>query len=174
VTVEYVTHGETRTATVPVDDEADVIARITAARCLELAIDEVAHLSWADEVTASGGGGKGSIGTMTLVVDTTGRPGPTLVIDSIVGNPVLSPGQHGVYEADLTITGDQPPRRVEVPFTPTRCDAHAFSESGSGGAFAINLHLDGKPGQIILRMSPQGAANAIAQGKASCGELTGL
>jgi hypothetical protein len=174
VTIEYVTQGETKTQTIPVEDEADVIARITSARCLELAIDKVAHLSWADEVTASGDGGKGSIGTLTLVVDTTGRPGATLAIDSIVGNPVLSPGKHGVYEPDLTITGDQPPQRVEVPIKPTRCDAHAFAESGSGGAFAINLHLDGKPGQIVLRMSLQGAANAIAYGEASCGELTGL
>ena len=80
-----------------------MIDRITSARCLELAIDEVAHLSWADDVTADGDGGKGSVGTMTLVIETTGKPGPTLVIDSIVGNPVLSPGERGVFNANLTI-----------------------------------------------------------------------
>ncbi len=63
VTVEYTVDGEQQTATVPVSDEAEVVDRITSARCLELAIEKVAHLSWADEVTASGDGGKGSVGT---------------------------------------------------------------------------------------------------------------
>ena len=174
VTVEYLSDGEPQVQTVPVSDEAEVVARIVSARCLEQAVAEVAQLRWADEVKASGDGGKGSTGTLTLIVDTTGRPGATLTIDSIVGNPVLSPTPGGVFQADLTITGDQPPRRVEVPIKPTRCDAHAFSESGSAAAFAINLRLDGEPGQIVLRMSPQGAVNAVGYGKASCGELTGL
>jgi hypothetical protein len=174
VTIEYVTQGAKKTQTIPVEDEADVIARITSARCLELAIDKIAHLSWADEVTASGDGGEGSIGTLTLVVDTTGRPGATLTIDSIVGNPVLSPGKAGVYSPDLTITGDQPPQHVEIPIKPTRCDAHAFAESGSATAFAINLQLDGKPGQFVLRMSPAGAAKAIEYARASCGMLTSI
>src|SRR5262249_50832165 len=69
VTVEYREDGERRTSTVPVSDEADVVERIAAARCLELAVEQVAHLHWADEVTASGDGGKGSVGTLTLVVD---------------------------------------------------------------------------------------------------------
>ena len=146
----------------------------TSARCLELSIDQIAHLSWADEVTASGDGGKGSVGTMTLVIDTTGKPGATLVIDSIVGNPVLSPGDRGVFNANLTITGDQAPQRVPVPLRPTRCDAHAFGESGSSNAFAFNVHVDGKPGQFILRMSQTGAVNAITFAKASCGFLTSI
>jgi hypothetical protein len=174
VTVEYTEDGEPQSTTVPVSDEAEVVDRITSARCLELAIDQVAHLSWADEVTASGDGGKGSVGTMTLVVDTTGRPGSTLVIDSIVGNPVLSPGDRGVFDAQLTITGDQPSQRVPVPLRPTRCDAHAFGESGSFAAFALNVHVDGDPGQFVLRLSPAGAANALEYAKASCGFLTSI
>jgi hypothetical protein len=35
----------------------------------------------------------------------------------------------------------------------------------------VNLHLDGEPGQIVLRMSTAGAANAIAFAEASCGDL---
>ena len=58
------------------EDEAEVIQRVASSTCLELAIAGVAHLSWADEVAASGDGGEGSVGTMTLVVDTTGKPGP--------------------------------------------------------------------------------------------------
>jgi hypothetical protein len=157
---------------VPVEDEAQVIKRVAAARCLELSIEQVAHLSWADEVTASGDGGKGSVGTMTLVIDTSGKPGSTLVIDSITGNPVLSPGDHGVYDANLTITGDQAPQRVPVELRPTRCDAHAFADSGSFAAFALDVHVDGKPGQFVLRMGEVAARNAIDYAKASCGFLT--
>jgi hypothetical protein len=135
-------------------------------------VDKIVHLSWSDDITASGDGGKGSVGTMTLLVDTTGRPGSTLVIDSIVGNPVLSPGEHGVFNANLTITGDQPSQRVPVPLRPTRCDAHAFGESGSFNAFAFNVHLDGQPGQFVLRLGPTGSANAINFAKGSCGFLT--
>lgn len=174
VTVDYTVGGEHRSATVPVSDEAEVIARITSARCLELTVRKIAHLSWADEVTASGDGGKGSVGTMTLVVDTTGRTGHTLVIDTIVGNPVLSPGELGVFQADLTVTGDQPARRISVPVKPTRCDAHAFGESGSFAAFAFNVRVDGEAGQFVLRMGSAAAANAIEYARASCGFLTSI
>jgi hypothetical protein len=172
LTVDYRVHGTHKQVTIPVEDEADVIETNTSATCLERSVDKIVHLSWADEVTASGDGGKGSVGTMTLVVDPTGRPGSTLVIDSIVGNPVLSPGEHGVYDANLTVTGDQPPQRVPVPLRPTRCDAHAFGESGNFNAFAFNVHLDGQPGQFVLRLGPTGSANAIDFAKASCGFLT--
>jgi hypothetical protein len=172
LTVDYTVHGEQKTTTVPVEDEADVIERITSARCLELTIAQVAHLSWADEVTASGDGGKGSVGTLTLVVDTTGKPGPEVVIDTIVGNPVLSPGERGVFQADLTITGEQPSQRIPVPLKPTRCDAHAFAAAGNFAEFAVNVHVDGKPGQIVLSLSPAGAANAVHFAEASCGFLT--
>jgi hypothetical protein len=172
LTVDYKVLGTPKRVTIPVEDEADVITKNTSAICLEHAVDKIVHLSWDDQVTASGDGGKGSVGTMTLVVDTTGRPGSTLVIDSIVGNPVLSPGEHGVYDANLTITGDQPSQRVPVPLRPTRCDAHAFGESGNFNAFAFNVHLDGQPGQFTLRLDPTGSANAIDFAKASCGFLT--
>ena len=172
LTVDYTVDGEQRSATLPVSDEAQVVERITSARCLELAVARVAHLRWADRVTAGGDGGVGSVGTMTLVIRPTGDPGPTLVVDSIVGNPVLSPGEHGVYDAALTVTGDQPARRIPVPVRPTRCDAHAFGESGSFAAFAFNVHVDGEPGQFVLRLGAPAAAEAIAYAKASCGFLT--
>jgi hypothetical protein len=95
-----------------------------------------------------------------------------VVIDTIVGNPVLSPGERGVFHADLTITGEQPPQRIPVPLRPTRCDAHAFAAAGNFAEFAVNLHVDGEPGQIVLSLSPTGAANAVHFAEASCGFLT--
>jgi hypothetical protein len=168
VTVEY---GDT-SVTVLVEDETDVVGRYTSARCLEIAISEVAALSWDDSVPADGDGGVGVDGTLTLVVQTTGIAGPTLTIDTVSGTPVLSPVGTDVWRPDVTITGDQPPQRIDLPLKPTRCDAHAFAESGGATAFKIGLHLDGEPGQITLRMSPTGAANAINFARASCGMLT--
>ena len=87
---------------------------------------------------------------------------------------MLSPVGTDVWRPDVTITGDQPPQRIDLPLKPTRCDAHAFAESGGATAFKIGLHLDGEPGQITLRMSTAGAANAINFARASCGMLTDL
>jgi len=114
----------------------------------------------------------GANGTLTLVVQTTGVAGPALTIDTVSGTPVLSPVGTDVWRPEVTITGDQPPQRIDLPLKPTRCDAHAFAESGGATAFKIGLHLDGEPGQITLRMSPAGAANAIDFARASCGMLT--
>jgi len=174
VTVDYTVNGKKKSSTVPVSDVNDVVQRVASARCLELSVDQIAHLSWADEVTASGDGGKGSIGALSLVVDTTGQPGHTLVIDTITGNPLFSPGDLGVYKANITITGDQPSRTEQIPILPARCDAHAFGESGNFAAFAFNVHLDGQPGQFIVRMGTTTARNAIAYAKASCGFLVSI
>jgi hypothetical protein len=168
VTVEY---GDTK-VTVPVDDETDVVGRYTSARCLEIAVSKVAELSWDDDVPPDEEGVVGTNGTLTLVVQPTGAAGPTLTIDTISGTPVLAPVGTDVWRPDVTVTGGQPPQRIPLPLKPNRCDAHAFAESGGATAFKIGLHLDGKPGQITLRMSATGAANAINFARATCGMLT--
>lgn len=168
VTVTYRTGGQTRETTIPVEDEAEVAGRYAASRCVELAVARVAELSWADDVPSSGEAG--AVGTLTLQIRPTGRPGPTLSIDSIRGTPVLNSAE-GDWVPDLTVRGTDAPQDVPLPVKPTRCDAHAFAESGGATAFAINLHVDGEPGQIILRMSPTGAAQAIDFGVSSCGSL---
>ena len=174
VTVDYTVDGEKKSSTVPVSDVNNVIQRVASARCLELSVAQIAHLRFAHKVTASGDGGKGSTGALTLVIDTTGRPGHTLVIDTVTGNPLFSPGDLGVYKANITIKGDQPSRTEQVPILPARCDAHAFGESGNFAAFAFNVHLDGQPGQFVLRMDTTTARNAIHYAKASCGFLVSI
>lgn len=169
---DYVANGRHQRVTLPVEDEADVVERVWASRCLELEVAAIARLSWADEVVASGDGGKGSVGTLTLVIEPTGRPGSELVIDTITGNPVLSPGERGVAPVGVLVTGDQSTQRLAVPIKPARCDAHAFADSGGFAAFTLNVHLDGEPGQVVLRLSARGAANALNYAKASCGTLT--
>jgi len=170
VTVEYAD----KVVTVPVEDETDVVGRYTGARCLEIAVGKVAQLSWDDNVPPDEEGVVGTNGTLTLVVQTTGEPGHTLTIDTVSGTPVLAPVGTDVWRPDVTITGDQPSQRIDLPLKPNRCDAHAFAESGGATAFKIGLHLDGEPGQITLRMSPAGAANAINFARATCGMLVDI
>lgn len=163
-----VTYGD-RTRTLRVADSTDVAGRYATARCLELAVARVADLHWADRVPWDGK--EGSNSTLTLVVTPTGRPGPALRIDSVTGTPVLSPVGADVWRPGVTVHGTDPPQRIELPLKPTRCDAHAFAESGGATAFLIGLHLGGRAGQVTLRMSTAGAAHAIAYAKNSCGQL---
>jgi hypothetical protein len=165
ITVEY---GE-KSRTIKVEDETDVAGRFSTSRCLELSIAKVADLSWDDDVPFDGTVGDPS--TLTLVVHPTGEPGPTLTIDTVSGTPVLAPVGTDVWRPDATIGGTDSPSRIELPLKPNRCDAHAFQESGGATAFKIGLHLDGRPGQITLRMSIPGAKNAIDFARATCGML---
>jgi hypothetical protein len=158
-----------RTRTLPVEDSTDVAGRYTTARCLEIAVAQVADLSWDDDVPS--GGEKGDPGTLTLVVRPTGDAGPALTIDTVSGTPVLAPVGTDVWRPAATIHGDDPPSRIDLPIKPNRCDDHAFAESGGATAFKVGLHLGGSPGQITLRMTTPGARNAIDFARASCGEL---
>lgn len=166
ITLRYA--GTTRRLRVA--DSTDVAGRYTGSRCLELAIARVADLRWA--TTVPWDGVEGSDSTLTLVVTPTGRTGPTLTIDTVSGTPVLSPVGTDVWRPDATIHATDDPSRVRLPLRPTRCDAHAFAESGGATAFKINLHLGDRAGQITLRMSSAGAKQAIDYARGSCGMLS--
>jgi hypothetical protein len=163
-----------RTEEIPVEDSTDVAGRYARARCLEIAIDRVVDVAWADEVTDGDPEQtpSGATGTLTLVLTPTGRGDGDLLIETVSGTPILSPVTGDAWRPGLRISGRDDPLRVDLPLKPTRCDAHAFQESGGATAFKIGLSLDGIPGQITLRMSPLGAANAITFARASCGLLS--
>lgn len=156
-----------------VSDETDVAGRYARARCLEIAIGEVAALRWSDQVTEGDPAQTpvGGEGALVLLVEPTGDPGPELRIATVSGTPILSPVGTDAWRPGAVVSGDGDPLRLSLPLKPTRCDAHAFAESGGATAFKIGLTLDGRPGQITLRMTAEGAANAIAFARASCGML---
>jgi hypothetical protein len=156
-----------RQVRIPVEDEADVVARYVASRCLELAVSRVAELSFADRVPVDGSG-EGSTGTLVLVARPTDRPGE-LTIDSISGTPVLTAEGSSGWRPRVTVQGDGPTRRIELPVVPNRCDGHAFLEAGSATAFIVHLRLGGRSGDLVIRMSDEGAANAIRFARDSCG-----
>jgi hypothetical protein len=157
-----------RRVAIPVEDEADVVARYVASRCLELAVSQVADLSFADEVPVEGSG-EGSVGTLVLVARPTGRPGRLLTIETVGGTPVLTAKGSGVWRPRAKVRGDGPVQRIELPVVPNRCDDHAFLESGGATAFIVHLRLGHLTGDLLLRMSDAGAANAIRFARDSCG-----
>ena len=156
-----------RTVGIPVEDEADIVARHVASRCLEIRVEQVAELSFADEVRVEGSG-EGSTGTLFLVARPTGGAG-RLMIDSVGGTPVLTARGSSVWQPRVTVRGDGPVRRIELPVVPNRCDGHAFLEAGSATAFIVHLQVGRTSGDLILRMSEEGAANAIRFARDSCG-----
>lgn len=157
-----------RTVRLPVTDDNDIVHRYVAARCLELAVSRVARIGFADRVPADHPG-EGGTGVLTLVARPTGRAGHTLTIDTVGGTPLLSAAGRSRWAPHARIRGDGPVRRIELPVQPARCDDHVFMEAAGATAFLVDLRLDGRPGRLVLRMSPPGAASAIAFARASCG-----
>ena len=162
-----------RRETLPVEDEADVVARFVATTCLLLRVAAVADLSFADEVAVDRPG-EGSIGTLVLVVRPSGRPGAgSLTIDTVAGTPLLSSYQEPVWSPGVTVRSTGQVQRVALPVHPARCDEHVFMESGGATAFRVRLRLDvagrEQAGELIVRMSPAGASAAIGFARDSCG-----
>jgi hypothetical protein len=157
-----------RTVRIPVEDEADVVARYVASRCLELAASQIADLSFADQVPVDGSG-EGSVGTLVLVARPTGRTGQALTIETVGGTPVLTAKGSGVWRPRARVRGDGPVHRIRLPVVPNRCDDHAFLEAGGATAFIVHLRLGARSGDLLLRMSDDGAANAIRFARDSCG-----
>jgi len=157
-----------RTVRLEVTDDNDIVARYVASRCLELAVDRVARIGFANRVPVDRPG-EGSTGVLTLVARPTGQPGHTLTIDSVGGTPLLSAAGRSAWAPRARVRGDGPVRRIELPVQPARCDDHVFLEAAGATAFLVGLHLDGRPGRLVVRMEPAGAAAAIAFARASCG-----
>jgi hypothetical protein len=156
-----------RRVRIHVEDEADVVARYVASRCLELAVSRIAGLSFSDRVRADGSG-EGSTGTLVLVARPTGRPG-AFTVETVGGTPVLTAKGSGVWRPRVRVDGDGPVQRIELPVVPNRCDDHAFLEAGNATAFIVHLRLGDRSGDLLLRMSDEGAANAIRFARDSCG-----
>ena len=157
-----------RTARIRVQDEADVVERYVATRCFELSVERVATLTF-DEQVPTEGEGEGSVGTLLLRVTPSGTPGGRLRIEQVTGTPLLTPETGPAWRPRATVRGDGDPVVLELPVVPARCDDHAFMESGGATAFRVNLRLDGRPGELVVRMPPAGASAALGFARDSCG-----
>ncbi|HEX6247959.1 MAG TPA: hypothetical protein VFZ64_08830 [Nocardioidaceae bacterium] len=166
-----VAHGGEE-ARVRVEDPTDVVGRYVASRCLELAVAQVAAVRFADRVGTSQDG----TGFLTLLVDPrppradVGSDLPRrLAVESVSGTPVLAAAGRPVWTPQVSVRRGGPTRRVRLPVVPARCDPHAFMESGGATAFRVKVRLDGRPGELVVRMSPAGAAAALDHALDVCG-----
>jgi hypothetical protein len=152
-----------------VSDETDVPGRYLDARCQELAVSRVAHLSWSDRVRVEARDGK-QVGVLRLLVRPTGRGDGSLRIETVSGTPMISTAGGEVWRPGLTVRSTDPPTHVDLDMQPARCDDHVFMEGGGGTAFKIGLTVDGQPADILVRMSGAGAAQAISYVREACGK----
>ena len=109
-----------------------------------------------------------------LKIRPSGRPGAgSLTVDSVGGTPLLSSYRQPVWTPDVTVRSADEEVLVELPVHPARCDEHGFMEAGGATAFRVKLRLERggvtQAGELILRMSPDGASAAIGFVRESCG-----
>ena len=114
-------------------------------------------------------GGGAINNAFSLLMDGLAAQPGTLTIESVGGTPVLTAQGSSGWRPRVTVHGDGPTRRIELPVVPNRCDDHAFLEAGGATAFIVHLVVGGTSGDVILRMSNEGAANAIRFARDSCG-----
>lgn len=163
-----VTDGE-RTVRLGVDDPTGIVARYVAGRCLEMQVADIATVRFADRVRSDDG-----TAWLTLVVrprryDADPDPPRRLEIRSVSGTPVLAAAGRPVWTPEVVVRRGDPTRRIRLPVVPARCDPHAFMESGGATAFRVKVRLDGRPGEMVVRMSPRGAAAALDHALSVCG-----
>jgi len=158
-----------QTQTIKVHDETDVPGRYLATRCTELAVARAVDLSWSDTVDVSAPG-PGSSATVTLLVRPRGSGDGVVQIQTIAGTPMISTEGGAVWRPDLTVRATDPPTELPLTMIPARCDDHVFMEGGGMTAFKIHLLLDGRPVDLVVRMSDAGAAAAYSFVRDSCGK----
>ncbi|GAA1908591.1 hypothetical protein GCM10009737_07010 [Nocardioides lentus] len=155
----------TRTS-VQVVDPTGVVRRHVALRCDAAATDRLATMRWlAPEVD---GRGASATAFLVLALQPTGESG-RLRVDRVNGTPVLAPVGSDVWRPAVEVAGTGAPRELRLPVRPRRCDPHAFQESGGATAMRMRLHVDGRPGEIVLRMDTSVAAAVIDHALDVCG-----
>lgn len=148
---------------VAVEDEVGVVERWVERRCAELAVGAVAPLSFsAVRVHADG-----ASADLVLTATPTRAGSGAYVIESVAGTPVFtSTGESWAPEATVRAVGE--PVEVLLPARPARCDGHVFGESAGATAFLVGLRLEGERREVLVRMSPQVAADALDFAVAAC------
>lgn len=157
------------TRSVAATDSTDVVERFLAARCVELAADEVATLAWAPALERTGSGT--SLTARMLLVATPAGGGGELTVTSVTGTHLFAvdPPDAAGWGAGVPLRGTGEQQTVALPVHPARCDAHAFVEGGNGTAFVVHVRVGDREGAFQLRMTPAQTADAIAFAQEACG-----
>jgi hypothetical protein len=167
-----VVHHDGGVSRLRVADSTTVVPRFLDTRCDELALAAAADVRWSDEVPVTGDG-EDSTATLTMLVRPTAAD-HELVIEEVLESHLFGSVAAGRgWRPAARIGQHRPTTRLPLPIQPSRCDEHAFIEGGNATAFRVRYTLDGRPGLVLLRMTPTGAGRLIDYGLARCGHGPG-
>lgn len=146
-----------------VRDDVGVIDRWVQRRCAALDVAAVAPL----ELTGIRVEPDGGTAELVLAATPSGEGSGAYLIESVAGTPVFtSAGEPWRPQVTVTATGE--PVEVPLPARPARCDGHAFGESAGATSFLVVVSLHGQQREVLVRMAPQLAAEALDFAVAAC------
>jgi hypothetical protein len=144
---------------VPVRDDVGVVARWVERRCAELEVAAVAELRFTGVRPREE---DGSVASADLVLTATpsGEGSGAYVIESVAGTPVFT-AVGAPWAPGVTVTADGGAVEVALPARPARCDGHVFGESAGATSFVVGIRLEGERREVLVRMDPEVAAEAL-------------
>lgn len=137
-------------------DAVGVVDRWAARRCAELALAAVAPLEFSEVLVAADGRGA----DLVLTATPTGVGRGTYVIESVAGTPVFT-SRGEPWAPQVQVSADGAPVRLSLAAWPARCDGHVFGESASATAFLVRARIGGEPVEVLVRMTPEVAGQAL-------------
>lgn len=153
---------------VAVSDDVGVIDRWVQRRCAELSVAAVGPLAFAAVRVQPGG----ATAELVLTATPSGEGSGAYVIEAVVGTPVFTSAGEA-WRPEVTVAASGEPVEVALPARPARCDGHVFGESAGATSFLVAVTLDGQQREVLVRMEPELAADALDFAVAACRAATG-
>lgn len=128
------------------------VQNIIDADCTRKAVERVADVRVADDITIRGEG-RDSVAELPITVEPTGADG-SFTLGSIAATTLLSPATGGdAWRLDVDVDADDGPQRPVLRIRPTRCDSHALADNSQGTEFTATFTLEGEATTIVLGTS---------------------
>lgn len=137
-------------------DEVGVVGRWVERRCAELDVAAVAPLGFTGVRVSPGG----DAADLVLTAAPTREGRGAYVIESVAGTPVFTSAGEP-WEPGVAVTAEGGRVDIPLPARPARCDGHVFGESAGATAFLVGVRLDGARREVVVRMAPDVAAEAL-------------
>lgn len=144
--------GRNGTVTVVPGDPMEILASLTAADCLDAALQLHADL---EIISLTATGKEGEAASMVLQLTPSSAPGE-LHLETIEGTNLLAlldddGTQVDERSLDLTVSADSPPQQLVLRLEPTRCDPHAIAEDKQGTLFPLVFTTsEGEGGKVRI------------------------
>ena len=153
VTFAYELDGRAGSASAPASELFPFLTDLHRRDCVAQAVDAAASVTFGDFAPAAAG----APGSLDLTIAPTSGRGPEVVLVGIRETNLLTfTGlADGALPLGIDIGAAAPATRtIPLPLVPARCDPHAVQEDKRGTVFAVDVTVDGEPGQFLLAASP--------------------